>query len=193
MNKALEANQIQGKQAVHAVGMTVLLVSFAMLFATLLLGYIVFRLTTDTWPPQGLARIPLTLPTISTLIIGVSSVFFMNFEKAFMANQLGKMRAFFGLTMGLGLGFMLVQLELWNSMKEMGLWVSGGAYPSLFYSLTWIHAAHIVMALVSLLFLVPRLFEGYNMDRITWVQNVGKFWHFLGLVWFVMYIVMFVY
>ena len=53
MDKALEAKHIQGKAAVSAIGMTVLLISFAMLFATLLLGYIVFRLTTDTWPPQG--------------------------------------------------------------------------------------------------------------------------------------------
>jgi cytochrome c oxidase subunit 3 len=193
MDKALEAKQIQGKSAVSAIGMTVLLISFAMLFATLLLGYIVFRLTTDTWPPMGLARIPLTLPTISTLVIGASSVFFMNFEKAFMKNNKVLMRVNFALTLALGLGFMLIQFKLWNSMKEMGLFVSGGAYPSLFYSLTWIHAAHIVMALVSLLFLVPRLVKGYDSNRITWVQNVGKFWHFLGLVWLVMYIVMFVY
>ncbi|OIQ18586.1 MAG: hypothetical protein BM556_10055 [Bacteriovorax sp. MedPE-SWde] len=193
MNNAIEVNNIEGRKAVSSIGMTVLLVSFAMLFATLLLGYVVFRLTNDVWPPMGLKRIPLTLPTISTFIIGVSSLFFYNFEKAFNRNNLKMMRLQFGLTLLMGVCFMLVQFELWSSMKELGLYVSGGAYPSLFFSLTWIHAAHIVMALISLFFLVPTLSTGFREDRITWVMNVGKFWHFLGLIWLVMYIVMFVY
>lgn len=193
MNKAIEMNNLEGKKAVSSIGMTVLLISFTMLFATLLLGYIVFRLTNDVWPPMGMERVPLTLPTLSTLVIGVSSFFLVMFEKAFMENKKSKMQLHFLLTLALGLGFMVIQFMLWGSLRDVGLYVSGGIFPSMIYSLTWIHAAHIVSGIFALLLLLPVLFKGYVTDRVVWVQNIGKFWHFLGAVWFFMYVIMFVF
>lgn len=191
MNQAVMDRNIQGQKVVSSIGMIVLLVSFAMLFATLLLGFTVFRLTSDVWPPMGIERISLLFPTLSTLIIAISSLTFIKFEQTYKAKKDAKTLYF--TTMFLGFLFLAVQLLLWSQMSNAGLHVSGGMFQSLFYTLTWVHAAHIVMALISLFILIPTVFKDYDWKKEIWVQNIGKFWHFLGIVWFLMYVIMFVF
>ncbi len=181
------------RRAVSNIGMIVILVSFAMLFAALLLGYVVFRLTNEVWPPMGMQTVPLTLPFVSTVIIGVSSLMYINFEKSFNAKDVNNSKKYFFLTFLLGLAFMGVQFLLWGQMADIGLYVSAGVFPSLLYALTWVHAGHIVVALLALLLLVPAVFKDYSDEKIIWVQNIGKFWHFLGIIWFIMFVVMFVF
>lgn len=193
MSQVLTNKDIEARKLTSSIAMIVILVSFTMLFASMLLGYSVYRLTVDVWPPMGMPRIPLTIPMVSTFIIALSSVTLVLFESSFNKKNLKAMRAYFALTFLLGLGFMAVQLQLWNSMAAMGLHASGGVFPSLFYALTWTHAAHIVAGLLALLFLLPVVAKGFSVEKITWVQNVSKFWHFLGVVWLVMFIVMFVF
>ena len=181
------------RRAVSNIGMVVILVSFAMLFAALLLGYVVFRLTNEVWPPMGMQTVPLTLPFVSTVIIGASSLMYMNFEKSFNAKDVNNSKKYFFLTLLLGLAFMGVQFLLWGQMADIGLYVSAGVFPSLLYALTWVHAGHIVVALLALLLLVPAVFKDYSDEKIIGVQNIGKFWHFLGIIWFIMFVVMFVF
>ncbi|EQC43212.1 cytochrome c oxidase subunit 3 [Bacteriovorax sp. Seq25_V] len=193
MSQVAEIKHFEGKKIVSSIGMIVLLISFTMLFATLLLGYVVFRMTSEVWPPMGIQRISLVLPTISTIIIALSSLTYFNFEKSYKAKELKNAKLNFALTFLAGLAFMFVQVTLWQSMKLQGLYVTGGIFPSMFYALTWVHAAHIVMAIFALLLIVPSLLKGYVATKELWVENIGKFWHFLGIVWFVMYIIMFVF
>lgn len=193
MNQVMSNKELEARKITSSIAMIVLLVSFTMLFATMLLGYSVYRLTVDVWPPMGMPRIPLTIPVVSTIVIALSSVTLVLFESAFNKQNTRAMRLYFALTYLLGLGFMFVQWQLWNSMAAMGLQASGGVFPSLFYALTWTHAAHIVLGLIALLFLLPVSINGYSVEKVTWVENVSKFWHFLGVVWLVMFIVMFVF
>ena len=183
------------RKVVSGIGMTVLLVSFAMLFASLLLGYIIFRLSNEVWPPMGMEVVPLTLPTVSTFIIAVSSLLFHNMQTAYEGKIMGKAKMSYILTFALGCLFMYAQFKLWQQMGDIGLYVSGGVFPSLMYTLTWVHAAHIVMGLLALLLLVPTILMSglYSDEKMVWIINIGKFWHFLGIVWLIMYFVMFVF
>ena len=49
-----------------SIAMTVTLVSFSMLFATLMLGYTVYRFSNQVWPPIGFSQINLLYPIVST-------------------------------------------------------------------------------------------------------------------------------
>ncbi|MDD0854517.1 cytochrome c oxidase subunit 3 [Halobacteriovorax sp. GB3] len=187
-----EIRNLEGRKMVSSIGMIVLLVSFSMLFATLLLGYAIYRLTSDVWPPMGMQRVPLFLPTVSTFIIAVSSLSLWKFEKEFELKKEQILLPLYLVTLTLGAAFMGVQFKLWASMKAMGLYVEAGIFPSLFYTLTWIHAAHIVAGLLGLLLMIPAIIKQDFDEKATLVANVSKFWHFLGIVWFLMYVVMFV-
>lgn len=187
-----EIASVEGRKITSSIGMIFLLVSFSMLFATLLLGYAIYRVTADEWPPMGMQRVPLFLPTVSTFIIALSSLALWKFEEFFEQKKYENLLLPFIGTVVLGCAFMGVQFRLWSSMKDMGIFVEGGVFPSLMYSLTWIHAAHIVAGLISLLFLIPAMVSKNYDKYVTTVSNVSKFWHFLGIVWLLMFVVMFV-
>lgn len=191
MNPQTMTKERMGRQITSSIAMTVILVAFSMLFASLFLGFTVFRLTTPAWPPMGFERIDLFLPTVSTIIIALSSFSYWKFESVFLVNGIEK-KLWFSLTAFLGLAFMITQVLLWSDLHSKGIYVQDGIFPSIIYSFTWVHAAHVVVAWLVLFYLVPTLksdlvIEDYEIR----VFNIGKFWHFLGVVWLIMYITMF--
>ncbi len=176
----------KGQEIISSIAMIVALVSFAMLFATLMMGFAMFRFTSPVWPPAGMEKPSLILPSLSTLSIFLSSLCFMHFEKN-IKNKQGLV-----LTIALGCGFMLTQSLLWQQLKSQGIFVSSGIFPSIIYAFTWIHAAHIVVALGLLIWLLVNVLKQISPRSQIRVSNVGKFWHFLGIVWFIMFLTIFV-
>lgn len=184
----------QGQKIVSTIGMTVLLTSFGMLFASLLLGYFALRLTSSIWPPMGMPKVPLAWPSVSTAIILLSSFFLFRFEKDALKQRSRASIISFVVTLGLGCGFVLTQFILWREMAKLGLYVEGGIFPSLMYTMTWVHAAHILVGLVALVSIAPLVGKkNYLLKEELRITNVSKFWHFLGIVWGVIFLVMFVY
>jgi len=165
----------------HSIGMTVTLISFGMMFASLFLGYFLVRFNSPVWPPVEIAQLPKLLPLLSTVVIGLSSLTYYWFE---MKKRSSKWLV---LTLVLGLLFLGLQWSLWAKMKEVGILVSHGMVPSMVYAFSWLHAGHIVLGLFFLSWLLLR-----KMDQDLWVKNVGKFWHFLGIIWLMMYLMLFV-
>jgi cytochrome c oxidase subunit 3 len=179
----------EGDKVISSVAMIVALVSFGMLFLTLMLGFALFRFTAPVWPPAGMEKPSLLLPLISTILIAASSFTYNVFEKEVHNGNTD--RKFLSVTLILGLAFMISQIFFWNQLTTQGILVSSGIYASIIYSFTWIHAAHIVAALALLLWLFSVLNKNEKRTAVK-VSNVGKFWHFLGIVWLIMFVTIFV-
>jgi cytochrome c oxidase subunit 3 len=179
----------EGDKIIASVTMVVTLISFAMLFATLMMGFALYRFTAPVWPPAGMEKPSLVIPMISTLLIILSSFFYMNFEKEISKGFIKKQGLIW--TLILGVGFMASQFLFWSQLKSHGIFVSSGIFPSIIYAFTWIHAAHIVLAIGLLAWLLTALKKEDSMTSIR-VSNVGKFWHFLGIVWLIMFVTIFV-
>lgn len=179
----------EGDKVISTVAMAITLVIFAMLFCTIMMGFAIYRFTAPVWPPAGMEKPSLLWPTMSTLIIVASSYVYYLFEKKI--NEGINQSKLLLVTLVLGLGFMVSQFIFWNELSSQGLFVSSGIYPSILYSFTWIHAAHIVVALLLLVWLYFSLRKADKMTTLK-VSNVGKFWHFLGVVWLIMFVTIFV-
>ena len=173
------------------LAMTILLTSGAMLFATLFMGYAVFRTSANMWPPLGNPKVGLLLPLLSTLIIILSSWFCIQTRKAVKNNNLQVAHFNLNLTLLFGLGFMLSQMILWNHLKTTGLYVSSGIFASIMYGFTWIHAGHVALGIGSLIYLKIVLKEK-TPNLLVKTVNVEKFWHFLDVIWIVMFLIIFV-
>jgi cytochrome c oxidase subunit III len=171
----------------NSVGMTVTLISFGMLFATLFLGYFLVRFNSPTWPPVEIQGMPKLLPFLSTLIMALSSVSYFFFEKRDTQRKL-----WWSVTLILGFGFLLLQWGLWATLKETGILISNGMVPSMVYAFTWLHAGHIVLGILGLLWIGFFVFFKTDKLSVLKVLNIGKFWHFLGVVWLLMYLFLFV-
>lgn len=179
----------EGDKIISSIAMIVTLVSFGMLFLTLMMSFALFRFTSPVWPPAGMERPSLFLPTLSTLIIALSSFFYMSFEKRVLEGVSEKKKLLF--TLILGCAFMISQFIFWSQLKSHGIFVSSGIFPSIIYAFTWIHAAHIVAGLGLLMWLYGTL-KSPNAKTAVMVSNIGKFWHFLGIVWLIMFVTIFV-
>lgn len=170
----------EGQKITSSIAMTMTLVSFTMLFATLFLGYLAYRFTSEIWPPVGMGRVDLLLPTVSTIIILLSSLSYLLFEST-------KKAMWLYLTTALGFGFMATQMLFWQGLKSVGIFVDTTVFASMIYAFTWIHAAHVVAGVLGLVTLC------FKKTNKIWVNNVGQFWHFLGIIWFVMFLGIFVF
>jgi cytochrome c oxidase subunit III len=170
----------------HSVAMTVTLISFAMMFASLFLGYFLVRFNSATWPPVEIENRPMLLPFLSTLVICISSWTYSKFQNG------EKKKSYWSATLILGLMFLSLQLFLWKALAEAGIYIRHGNVPSMMYAFTWLHALHIVVAIGLLGWLGFYVFfrpTGLSEIKLT---NVGKFWHFLGVIWIIMYLMLFV-
>jgi cytochrome c oxidase subunit 3 len=96
--------------------------------------------------------------------------------------------------LGLGLAFSAIQTWLWYDLLAVGRSPQSGQYESLFFGLTWVHAAHVALALVALLWIQFGIhLRRYGPHRISTVQNVAMFWHFMDVVWVVLFLSFFVF
>jgi cytochrome c oxidase subunit III len=171
----------------NSVAMTVALVSWGMLFATLFLGYFLVRFNAPSWPPVEIQAMPQAVPFVSLLVMFMSSITYWKFE-----STPERRKTFWVLTTLLGFAFLALQWTLWKQLAESGIFVTDGMVPSMVYAFTWLHAAHIVLGLIGLLWLGHLLWR--SPAKLTDVKliNVGKFWHFLGVIWLLMYLMLFV-
>ena len=174
------------------LAMMIVLLSGAMLFATLFMGYAVYRTSATTWPPLGIPKVGLLIPFLSTLVILVSSWFAYQVKAHVKLGEIKKAHFHLNSTMVFGFFFLLVQSYLWFHMKSSGVFVgTSGIFGSVLYGFTWIHAIHMVLGLGALTYLKIVLREG-NTNNLQRTINVEKFWHFLGVIWIIMFLTLFV-
>jgi cytochrome c oxidase subunit 3 len=172
------------------IGMIIFLASWAMMFAALFFAYGVVRFRAPFWPPPDQPRLPILLPGLNTVVIAASSA---AVASAVRASALGRSRrAFVGLGAGAVLGavFLLLQFVVWMNLWRAGLLPSSGPYASVFYALTAFHALHVLVGLAALTRLALR--ERVQRTTRTAVRLWGMFWHFVGAVWLVLYLAVYV-
>lgn len=175
------------------MAMTVVLTSFAMLFASLFLMYAVYRNANSIWPPTGFEKVSLLIPALSTFIIILSSYTIHRSIKIYAKGEIKFFKLFFVLSIFLGFLFVASQLLLWQNMELAGLYVESGVFASVLYAFTWIHAAHMGLGLIALFYCLPALKKkNKDIDYSLRLKNSAKFWHFLDIVWIIMFVVLFV-
>lgn len=173
------------------LAMNMVLISGSMLFATLLMGYSLFRSSSSTWPPEGIRAISLGYPMLSTVTILLSSWFCSRVRGNVALNDFRSAKMNLNTTLVLGFLFMLIQSLLWMEMKSMGLFVGSGIFSSIVYGFTWIHALHMLSGLLTLGWL-RFVLRPETQNLAQKALNVEKFWHFLGVVWLILFICLFV-
>jgi cytochrome c oxidase subunit 3 len=171
------------------VGMIVFLASWAMMFAALFFAYGVVRLRAPIWPPLDQPRLPTALAGLNTLVLASSSV---ALQLALLAVRRGRVKVLAPLLSGssvLGLGFLGLQTNAWVSVWRAGMTASTGPYASVFYGLTWFHALHVLVGVVALVTLAVRAAAGgLSAPRHQPLRLWTIYWHFVGVVWVILFI-----
>jgi heme/copper-type cytochrome/quinol oxidase subunit 3 len=75
---------------------------------------------------------------------------------------------------------------------EAGPILGGPLYGSTFYTLTGFHGTHVSIGVACLIFVTIKAFRGgYNKDNFGGVEIVGLYWHFVDLVWIILFTIVY--
>lgn len=175
------------------LGMALFIGSWTMAFGTIFLSFVVLRQRMGVWPPEGIALPSFPLAALATVVLLASSVALHRGVRGIEGGR-SAAQGVFGLGIVLGFAFTGLQGWLWMDLMGAGRLPTSGLYESLFYGLTWIHAAHVVCGLLALLWAQVGLSTGrYGLHHLTPVVNAAIFWHFVDVVWVVLFLGFFVF
>jgi cytochrome c oxidase subunit 3 len=90
----------------------------------------------------------------------------------------------------LGLTFLFIQI---NEYVHIGFSPQDHAQGSIFYGLTGLHGAHVTIGLMLLSFVTIRAFRGhYSADSYRGMEVPGIYWHFVDVMWIVVYFTVYI-
>lgn len=174
------------------LGMWIFLGSEVMFFTALIGSYLILRFAhPEAWKPPGqVLNVPVT--AVNTFLLICSSV---TMVKAFAAAQDGlqaALRKWLLATVVIGASFVGVQVyEYWH-LIEKGFVPSEGLYGSTFYAMTGFHGFHVTIGVLCMCFVTWRAFQGkYTAQDHRGVEVIGLYWHFVDLVWIILFTIVY--
>ncbi len=172
------------------LGMLLFIISEVMVFGAFFTAYFFIRVAQgDPWPAPG-THLPV-IPTLFNTMILVSSSITMHW--ALRGVQTGNYRALKAgilTTFLMGAAFLFIQI---NEYANIGFAPQDHAQATIFYSLTGLHGCHVFIGLCLLLFVTIRAFRGhYSPENHRGVEIPGIYWHFVDIMWIIVYTTVYV-
>jgi cytochrome c oxidase subunit 3 len=169
----------------RVLGMLLFIASEIMLFGSFFTAYFFIRVSGgEPWPLPPF-HLPVFIAGVNTAIL-ITSSFTMHW--ALQSIKRGNRSGLQGglvLTFLMGLTFLLTQI---TEYARVGFAPHDGAFGTIFYCLTGLHGAHVFVGLTILLFVTIRAFRGhFSPDHHHGVEIGGIYWHFVDVMWIVVY------
>ena len=169
------------------LGIWLFLASEVMLFAGLFSSYILLRIGAVEWPHDVL---PVGMATANTALLITSSMTMVMAWEALKTNNWSRHRACLGLTVALGVLFLLIKFVEYQEHIAAGELPSRNTFFALYYTLTAVHALHIVGGLAVMLYLLgpgAKLWAEQPVQFTNRVESSGLYWHFVDFVWILLF------
>jgi cytochrome c oxidase subunit 3 len=169
----------------QTLGMLLFIISEIMVFGAFFTAYFFIRVVAgDQWPAEG-DELPKLIAGVNTAILLSSSLTMHWTVVAAKANNRFAMKAGIVTTFLLGATFLFIQI---NEYVHIGFAPSDSAQASIFYGLTGLHGCHVFVGLMLLLFVVVRVFRGhFTPHEHRGVEVPGIYWHFVDVMWVIVY------
>ncbi len=175
------------------LGIWLFLASEVMLFGSLFASYVLLRVGDPRWPDQSTV-LSVPLGTTNTVILIASSVTMVLAWAALRRQQLSRYRLYMGLTLLAGMAFLGVKAFEYSDKFSHGLLPSTNNFLGMYFTLTGLHALHVIAGMVVNLYLwtLGTRMWGHAPQRFTnRVEIAGVYWHFVDLVWIFLFPVLY--
>ena len=169
------------------LGMFLFIASEAMLFGAFFTAYFFIRVVNpeaQAWPLEPF-NLPVFVAGVNTAILLTSS-FTMHWAlQSIKRGNRNGLKAGLVLTFMMGLAFLLTQML---EYARIGFNPSDGAFGTIFFGLTGLHGAHVAVGLTLLGVATVRAFRGhFTPEHHHGVEIPGIYWHFVDVMWIVVY------
>lgn len=182
------------------LGMWIFLLSEVMFFTSLIGSYIILRFAhPEHWTEPGvILNVPLT--AVNTFLLICSSV---TMVKAFVAIERGDqkgLKLWLLATILIGASFVGIQVFEYTKLIHEGFVPAfsaysaegGNLYGATFYLMTGFHGAHVTIGVLCLIFVLFRAMKGaYTAESYGGVEIIGLYWHFVDLVWIILFTIVY--
>ena len=171
----------------NKLAMWLFLGSECLLFGGLISTYMLYRGRHGTGPgPSQLFDIPLT--SVSSFVLLMSSLTMVLAVNAAKRHDDRNTNLWLTATAVLGSLFVGGQVYEFTSFYKEGLGFTSSLFGSSLYTLTGFHGVHVTLGIIMLLALVGIISRGkITGDKAEVVELVGLYWHFVDVVWVVIF------
>ncbi len=170
--------------------MWIFIASETIFFAALMTTYLVFRGKTP--PEEGLAHLDLTVASINTFILLASSLTMVLSLQAIENGKKTRMIVLLILTAVLGLIFLGGQGMEYQELMAHGVTIDTNIFGATFFTLTGFHGAHVAVGAFWIIMLIIRAMRGgISEHNHLAVELGGLYWHFVDLVWVVLFTIIY--
>ena len=178
------------QRAAATLGMWIFLVTDLMTFAGLLLAYGALRAGAHNWPaPAFRLGIPFTAGL--TFLLICSSLTMVLAVSAAEERRRGRTLWFLALTILGGLLFLAGQAHEWHTLgADKGAGLAVDQMWSTFFVITGFHGLHVLTGVVYLSVMLAVTAKGRLTDEgrsPAPLETAGLFWHFVDLVWILVF------
>ncbi len=169
------------------------LASDCMFFGCLIATHLVYRISPPPGSPDLGPILDIEIVSISTFLLLMSSLMMALSVHAIGKNNLKSFRFYILMTVAMGLGFLGIQSYEWYYfVNEHGLTITSSLFGSTFYTLTGTHKIHVIIGIIWLMTYFFYSFSGkMNHKSELDVEVAGLYWHFVDIVWIVIFTVVF--
>jgi cytochrome c oxidase subunit 3 len=169
------------------LGMLLFIISEVMIFGAFFTAYFFIRVGQgDTWPAPG-TKLPVGPTAVNTAILISSSLTLHWAETALKRDNRFGFKAGMLTTFLLGLTFITLQI---NEYIHVGFAPHDTAQATIFFGLTGLHGAHVCIGLTLLAMVCIRAFRGHygpKPEDHKGVEVPGIYWHFVDVMWIIVY------
>mgnify|MGYP006173050855 CR=1 FL=1 len=164
------------------------LASDCMFFGSLISTHLVYRLSPIEGNPGPTDIFDIELTSISTFVLLMSSLAVVLALDFLRAGRRTLALFWTMMIIVLGAGFLGFQAYEFTHFYHVGLTLQQNIFGSSFFVLTGFHGAHVTIGVLCLLFTTFMAFRGrYTAANHGGVEIMGLYWHFVDLVWIILF------
>ena len=133
------------------------------------------------------------IPAINTLLLLSSGATLTWAHWGLLKSDRTQLKIGLFLTIVLGITFLCLQaFEYVHAYSEMNLKLSTGIYGATFFMLTGFHGMHVTVGVTMLTVILFRVLAGhFNPDHHFGFEAVTWYWHFVDVVWLILFVVVY--
>jgi cytochrome c oxidase subunit III len=173
------------------IGMWIFLLTDAFSFSGLLLAYGILRAGSKEWPTtaaDGHVRLGIPFTAFMTFILICSSVTMVLALHAAQNRNRKGLLTWLGATILGGAFFLCGQAYEYHHLIERGLTLKTDHMMATFYLVTGFHGMHVFTGVTYLTIIwIQAALGSYSKGDYNNVEILGLFWHFVDLVWILVF------
>jgi heme/copper-type cytochrome/quinol oxidase subunit 3 len=199
MNQTSAAPRPASAEVLHAnenrkLGMWLFLSSELLIFAGLIGAFVLTRRSAfiqgEEWWEESVLSVALV--SLNTFILLASSLMVVLGIESIRVNNVAKLKRYLLITAVLGVAFLLGQAVEYSLLIFQEGHTFADPFGTAFFTLTGIHGLHVLVGVLWCLATWAVARRGtFNSNNYTSVDIFGLYWHFVDLVWIIIFTVVY--